>query len=91
MSTFDQFTCHLRQDIQIAVQDYQNLTASMQQVKGGEGGGVARQEEEEEEDENEQQRLLLVQKEALRYQSLEELRAVSFQSGFTLLQWCYIC
>lgn len=80
MASFDQVTWRLREDIQTAVQDYRTLTATMQSEREMEEGtgGVAegRDESDEGRDESDEQRLLLAQKEALRYQSLEELRSV---------------
>lgn len=71
LSSFDRLTDGLRRDILSAVQNYQATTASMEVEMGGAGGGVR-----DEGVEDEEQRLLLAQREAVRYQSLEELRTV---------------
>ena len=80
MVSFDNFTRGVRGDILTAVQDYQVLTATLQSERDlAEGGGVAGEEEGEGEG-REDQRLLLAQKEAVHYQSLEELQSVCIAS-----------
>lgn len=76
LATFDRLTDSIRSDILTAVQEYQVTTDSLETRGVAEGvvdGGVA---EEGVAEEDGGQRLLAVQREALHYKSLEELRAV---------------
>lgn len=80
LSSFDHFTENLRDNILTAVQDYQDMTVSMETVRGGGGEGVTEDDMTHgEQQEEEGQMLLLAQRNASHYQSLENLRTVSLQ------------
>lgn len=80
LSTFDRLTDAIREDILSAVQDYQATTASL--GEGGASGGMVNSDVggagEDLVEDDEGKGLLAVQKQALHYQSLEELRAVGY-------------